>query len=212
MTLIIGVVSQKGGVGKSTIARTVAKAYAQAEWNVLIADLDVKQGTTFEWNTRRLDAGLLPEIQVQQFSSVASTSRVKDNYDLLVYDGTPHSTSDTLAIAQVSNLIILPTGGSLDDLRPQIRLAHELAKRDIDRRRIAFVLSRVDANSTEYSETVDYLNQTPYKIIDSYIPEKRAFRNALNEGKTLTDTAFKSLNQKVEQCMQAVIDYANQIS
>ena len=211
MGLIIGVISQKGGVGKSTIARTIAKAYAQADWNVLIADLDTKQGTTFEWNTRRLDAGLLPELQVQQFSSVASTLRVKDNYDLIVYDGAPHSTSDTLAIAQISNLIILPTGGSLDDLQPQIRLAHELVNRHVDKKRIAFVLSRVDASGAEHSETVKYLEQTPYKIIDSYIPEKRAFRNALNEGKTLTDTNFKSLNHRVDQCVQAIVDYANYI-
>lgn len=212
MTLIIGVVSQKGGVGKSTIARTIAKIYAQAGWNVLIADLDVKQGTTFEWNTRRLDAGLLPEIQVQQFSSVASTSKIKDAYDLIVYDGTPHSTSDTLAIAQASNLVILPTGGSLDDLRPQIRLAHELVKRGIDKKCIAFVLSRVDANGTEYNETIEYLEQTPYRIFEGYVPEKRAFRNALNEGKTLTDTSFKSLNQKVEECMQSIVDYVNEIT
>lgn len=212
MTLILGVVSQKGGVGKSTLARTIAKAYAQAEWNVLIADLDVKQGTTFEWNSRRLAADLRPELQVQQFSSVASTLKLKDSYDLVVYDGAPHSTSDTLAIAQQSSLVILPTGGSLDDLRPQIRLAHELVKRGIDRRRIAFVLSRIDASESEHTETTDYLSQTPYQIMDSYIPEKRAFRNALNEGKTLTDTSFKSLNQKAEQCIQNIIDYVNKVS
>ncbi|WKN46537.1 ParA family protein [Tunicatimonas pelagia] len=212
MTLILGVVSQKGGVGKSTIARTIAKAYAQAEWNVLIADLDVKQGTTFEWNSRRLAASLKPELQVQQFSSVVSTLKLKDSYDLIVYDGAPHSTSNTLAIAQQSNLIILPTGGSLDDLRPQIRLAHELVKKGIDRKHIAFVLSRIDASEAEHTETTDYLSQTPYQIISSYIPEKRAFRNALNEGKTLTDTSFKSLNQKAEHCIQSIIDYVSKVS
>lgn len=212
MTLIIGVISQKGGVGKSTIARTIAKTYAQSNWNVLIADMDVKQGTTFEWNSRRLNAALQPELQVQQFSSVSSSEKVKDSYDLIVYDGTPHSTADTLAIAQVSNVVILPTGGSLDDLRPQIRLAHELAKRGIDKQQIAFVLSRVDASEAEYSETVDYLEQTPYTVINGFIPEKRAFRNALNEGKTLTDTSFQSLNKKAEQCIQAIVDYVSKIS
>jgi Flp pilus assembly CpaE family ATPase len=49
MALIVGIVSQKGGVGKSTLARLVAREYALAGWSVKIADLDVSQGTSFNW-------------------------------------------------------------------------------------------------------------------------------------------------------------------
>ena len=48
MALVIGVVSQKGGVGKSTCARLIAREYAYAGWDVKIADLDVSQGTSFD--------------------------------------------------------------------------------------------------------------------------------------------------------------------
>jgi Mrp family chromosome partitioning ATPase len=51
--LIIGVVSQKGGVGKSTLARLIAREYAQAGWRVKIADLDIQQCTAFSWQARR---------------------------------------------------------------------------------------------------------------------------------------------------------------
>ncbi|WP_193371722.1 hypothetical protein [Polymorphum gilvum] len=40
MTLFIGTISQKGGVGKSTLARLIAREYALAGWNVKIADLE----------------------------------------------------------------------------------------------------------------------------------------------------------------------------
>src|SRR4051794_37335074 len=40
MVVTIGVISQKGGVGKSTVARLIAREFAQAGWNVKIADLD----------------------------------------------------------------------------------------------------------------------------------------------------------------------------
>jgi len=39
--MIIAIASQKGGVGKSTLARLIAREYAQAKWNVKIADLDI---------------------------------------------------------------------------------------------------------------------------------------------------------------------------
>ncbi|WP_344840358.1 P-loop NTPase, partial [Actinocorallia longicatena] len=49
MGYIIGVVSQKGGVGKSTISRAVATTYAAAGWNVKVADLDINQAFCFSW-------------------------------------------------------------------------------------------------------------------------------------------------------------------
>ena len=39
MAIFLGIVSQKGGVGKSTLARLVAREYAEAGWDVKIADL-----------------------------------------------------------------------------------------------------------------------------------------------------------------------------
>ena len=54
MSVVIAVVSQKGGVGKSTLARLIAREYAAAKWNVKIADLDIGQGTSFNWQSRRL--------------------------------------------------------------------------------------------------------------------------------------------------------------
>lgn len=42
--LIIGCISQKGGVGKSTLARLIAREYANSGWNVKIADLDIGPG------------------------------------------------------------------------------------------------------------------------------------------------------------------------
>ena len=70
MAVIIGVVSQKGGSGKSTICRLVACSFAADGWDVKIADLDISQGTTFHWHRDRVEAGIQPEIAVESFSAV----------------------------------------------------------------------------------------------------------------------------------------------
>ena len=54
MAMIVGIVSQKGGVGKSTLARLIAREFAAQDWQVKIADLDVSQATSFHWRSRRL--------------------------------------------------------------------------------------------------------------------------------------------------------------
>ena len=58
MTTIIAFVSQKGGVGKSTLARALAREAAYGGLQVKIADLDTQQGTSVDWHRTRLHTGL----------------------------------------------------------------------------------------------------------------------------------------------------------
>ena len=109
MTFIIGIVSQKGGVGKSTIARLIAREMAALGWQVKIADLDVSQGTSFNWRSRRLQHHIDPDISIELFGRVDHALSVAERYDLLLLDGAPHSTRATEQIAVASNLVIIPT-------------------------------------------------------------------------------------------------------
>ena len=60
MPIVVSAISQKGGVGKSAVARLVAREYAASGWAVRVADFDLKQMTTTEWAARRLAAGIEP--------------------------------------------------------------------------------------------------------------------------------------------------------
>ena len=51
----IAIAMQKGGVGKSTLAKALGVAGARAGLNVLVLDMDSQQSTT-QWAERRKDA------------------------------------------------------------------------------------------------------------------------------------------------------------
>lgn len=206
MGLIIGVVSQKGGVGKSTIARLVAREYAAAGWQVKIADLDIQQGTSFNWQTRRLRRGQEPAIPVERFGTVAQALKVGSSYDLLVLDGPPHATIGTVQIAEASRLVVLPTGLALDDLEPSVLLAHELVRKGIPASRVLFVFTRAGDSRAEEEEAKTYVRQAGYRCIDATLPEKVAYRRASDEGLALTETRFASLNARADALAQALID------
>jgi len=205
MSKKIGIISQKGGVGKSTVARGLAREYAKSEWQVLIADLDTSQSTSYEWNTRRLSNEVDPFISVQQFPSVDRTLKVADNYDLVLFDGAPHATRASEQIAQECDLVLLPTGSSKDDLDPQIRLGHELVKKGIERSKIHFVLCRVGTSEVEIEETIDYINVSGYEVIKGSVPEKTGYRRAMDEGKTITETSFASLNDRADEVIESIV-------
>ena len=133
---IISFVGQKGGTGKSTLARAFAVEAAKREQGVLIADLDEAQRTSWDWGQRRAANGLEPAIAVERVPRLQVFTRAA-NIDLLVVDAPGWADASTLWLAQGSQLTVLPTGGTVDDLNPTIRLMHELMNKGIADWRVA---------------------------------------------------------------------------
>ena len=118
----IGILSQKGGVGKSTLARALAVEFARNDWQVKIADMDLKQSTSTIWNRKRMNNQYSPSIAVEPFSNVKDVLKSSATYELLLFDGAGQADLQTLEIAKVCDFVILPTGVTADDLEPQVSL------------------------------------------------------------------------------------------
>jgi chromosome partitioning protein len=211
MALIIAVVSQKGGVGKSTCARLIAREYAQAGWNVKIADLDISQSTSFDWHVRRLQQNLAPTLAVERFGTVEQAMKASGHHDLIVFDGAPHSTAATLRIVEASALAVLPSGLSLEDLKPQVLLAHELVKKGISKQKLTFALCRVGDSESLHQSARDYIQQAGYAVLTGSLPEKLGYLKAAEEGKSVTETRFASLNKRAAELVQGIINLATRL-
>ncbi len=208
---MIAVASQKGGVGKSTLARLIAREYANAGWSVKIADLDVGQGTSFHWQGRRLQNDIQPIIPVERFGSVEQALKFTAALDLLIIDAPPNSNAGTLRIAQASDAVILPTGLSLDDMQPAVLLAHELVKKGVPKTKIAFALCRVGDSHLEIIEAQTYITEAGYRVLTGSIPEKIAYRRSSDAGLALTETRFATLNKRADKLAQSVMDFVSRL-
>jgi len=204
--VFMALISQKGGVGKSTLARLVAREYAKAGWSVKIADLDIAQSTSFAWQGRRLQAGIEPVVPVERFGSVEQAKAASHGLDLMIFDAPPNSTAATLRIARAADIAILPTGLSLDDLQPTVLLAHELVKNRVPKAKIAFALCRVGDSHLEVAEAQNYIREAGYIVLKGSIPEKIAYRRASDRGLALTETRFQTLNERADRLVQSIID------
>ena len=67
MAIVIAFVSQKGGVGKSTLARAVATSAVRAGQAVKTVDLDQDQATITVWAQMRDRYKVFPSIKVDAF-------------------------------------------------------------------------------------------------------------------------------------------------
>lgn len=205
MALKIGILSQKGGVGKSTLARAVAVEYARHNWMVKIADMDLKQKTSATWNAERLANEHTPKLEVQSFASVRDVAKQESNYDLIVFDGVGQADLQTLEIAKACDFIVLPTGLSKDDLIPQIKLAHEFLKKNISRSKIGISLSRVGHSKRELDDAIEYIGLAGYKYLGR-IDEKTSISQAQDLGLAANETKFDTINQVVDDLLQNIIN------
>lgn len=208
MALKIGFVSQKGGSGKTSLARSVAVEYADNGWSVKLADMDKGQTSALNWQSRRIREGIDPEISVEQFSNVSRALGVEDHFDLLIFDGGAKATALTLDIAKAVHLLVIPTGPNLDDLEPAILLAHDVRNKGIDPEKISLALCKVTDSAVELSDAITYVDQTPYFLLKGAIPYKTAYNNATNKGQCFTETRFASLNNRAGEVIQAIADRA----
>jgi chromosome partitioning protein len=205
MTTIIAFVSQKGGVGKSTLSRALAREAANGGLKTKIADLDTQQGTSVDWNRTRLNAGIKPVVAAEAFATAAEALKVAGQYDLLVIDGPARTSAGTLEIAKVADLIVQPTGPSVDDLRPAVREFHALVNEGIHKAKLIFALNRV-GTAVEENETRAYIADAGYAVLDGCMLERPAYRKAQNVGYAVTETSFANLNSKADALIQALID------
>lgn len=206
MTYIIGMVSQKGGVGKSTLARMMAREFVAGELATKIADLDTQQQTCTNWAGRRAENEVFPEIQVQSFASVKSAVVEASRFDALILDGKPNASGQTVEIAMASDLVVIPTGQTVDDLHPGIVLAHNLRKKGIAAKKIVFAMFKTTGSEREILAAREYIAQAGYLALDGEVNVSTAYGSASDHGKAITETSFRSLNDRASKLAQSVID------
>ena len=203
--IVVAFISQKGGVGKSTLARALAREAASSGLQVKVGDLDTDQATIIDWHKVRTQRGIEPVLSVELFRSIADAVKAAGRYDLLVIDGPAKASTSTTEISKKSQLIVQPTGPALDDLKPAIRVFHGLVKAGIPANRLVFALNHIGTDN-EADAARTYLKEAGYEALPGHLQERPAYRIAQNEGYAITETRFVSLKGRADTLVQALID------
>ena len=205
--VIVALVSQKGGVGKSTLARALGAVAARADLYVTIVDLDPQQKTVVEWQKMRLDSKIARQIVVEAFDTIEETLDFAQDGDLLIVDTPARANRSTLDVAREAHLIVQPSSGSLDDLRPAVLLFHELKHAGIPQDRLVVALSRILTKNEEITART-YVESAGYAVLPGAIREQAAYRDAQNRGKALNETQDKNLNAQADALVTALLELA----
>ena len=219
MATIIGITSQKGGVAKSTLARALAVKVLNAKRTVLLADLD-GQRTSIEWNNRRSERKVTPNIDVRSFSNICEVLKNIDKQDFVIVDTPSNALGmknnkfekrnerfvQTLALAKAVHLMVQPTGPSDDDIGPGISLFNEL-QNEIISENLYFALCRHSTN-TQMITTQRKIHDAGFNTLKGVTYEHAAYTEAHNSGKSIIEDSriaehkSKHVNDLIESVLK----------
>lgn len=114
---IIALVSQKGGVGKTTLAGHLAvEAEKAGAGPVALLDTDPQGSLAAWWNTRKAETPLFASAEIAnlrpQLAALAG-----EGIKLVIIDTPPAITENIRAVVQAADLVVIPTRPSPHDLR-----------------------------------------------------------------------------------------------
>lgn len=202
---IVAVVSQKGGVGKSTLCQLIAREAAAQGGQVKILDFDVKQMTSTDWVRARLERDLEPAIEAEPTKNLDKALKHSKGYDIIVLDGAPGAPKRTAGLMPACDLVILPTGASRADLVPSLALAGRIAEMKLATDGPVFALCRV-MTASESAEARAAIGNAGFETLDGELTERPGYRQAQNIGRSPTETAFPSLNGKASRLARSILD------
>src|ERR1700730_7757720 len=191
---VIGVVSQKGGVGKSTLCQLIACEAAAQGKQAKILDFDVKQMTSTDWVRARLERDLEPAVEAEPTKNIAKALKLNRDYDVIVLDGAPGSPKRTAELVPECDLVILPTGASKADLVPTLALARRIAGMSHEADGPIFALCRI---LTAAGGAATAAAGSP--PLDGELIERPGYRQAQNIGRSVSETNSPSLNDRARR-------------
>mgnify|MGYP000075922450 FL=1 len=201
---IASFVGQKGGGGKSTLARVLAVAAARQQHKVMIGDFDLEQLTCVEWSAMRMRNGIEPEIEARAFKSLKKLRSTVVGYDLVVVDTRGLADVMTQEVSQESDIVFLPSGTSMDDLRPTLALARKLSKTRSVGNKIVIILSKTGRSERLIEQAEATIFDAGFDMLNAVWPERDGFQSDLDWGRAGSESSnphLKMASQKVEQAL-----------
>jgi chromosome partitioning protein len=195
---IVSFISQKGGVGKSTLARLLAVHAAHKGMKVMIADFDLEQLSCVEWSAQRMRNGIEPEIDARPFKSLKKLRKLDVDADLVIVDTRGLADDLTKDISEESDLVLLPTGTSMDDLRPTLALARKLGRSTRLANKIHLVLSKVGRSDRQLSDAKAMIEEAGFPTLAAIWPHRDGFAAELDAGRAGSEVSNPYLKATAE--------------
>lgn len=189
--MIVALLNQKGGVGKTTLATHLAGALGTASRRVLLIDSD-PQGSALDWSEQRMRERLPRRFGVLGLARETlhhELPALRDQAEDIVIDGPPRVTGITRSALLVADLVLIPVQPSPFDAWASAELLRLLDEARVFRPKLLarFVLNRCAARTVIARDTLAELRHTDPPALPATIGQRVAFAEAARRGRLVDE-------------------------
>lgn len=179
----VGVFSQKGGSGKSTVSIHLAVMASRGQ-RVLLIDAD-PQGTTSAWGMARAkNTPLVVKADPSSLDEVILAAR-KEGYETVLVDCPPHAVAGTVSLLRCVDYVVTPVQPTMPDM---VAMQRTYALVRAAEKPILFAINRAPARAIEVDQVRQALEKVG-SVAPVAIGERRAYARALTDSLAVCEYA-----------------------
>ena len=196
--MILGVLNQKGGVGKTTLSVNIAASLARTGARVLLLDAD-PQGSALDWAAARAGEPLFSVVGFPRPTIHKEIAQLGLGYDHVVIDGPPRVTDLARSAIMASDVVLVPVQPSIFDIYATREFIDQLLEgKGADRRDIGLIGMRVDERTIAADQLRQFTDGLGLPVLGTLRPTQNYVYLAAR-GLTLFDVGPGRVARDLEQ-------------
>jgi chromosome partitioning protein len=205
--MILDLLNQKGGVGKTTLAVHLATALAMRGRSVLLVDAD-PQGSALDWAASRQGQGLFPVVGLPKANLHKELPEHARRYDDIVIDAPPRVNELARSAILASDLVIIPVQPSPYDVWVAKEIIDLLREASVFKENLksVFAINRKIVNTAIGRDVAEALAGYQVAVCQASICQRVAFAESAAQGSTVLElepngTAAAEINALLDEVL-----------